>query len=334
MRLSIIVVSYNVRELLRGCLQSVFSSAQKSENWLKVDVTVIDNASRDGSAQMVAKEFPHVHLIASAENLGFTRANNLGLRRLGFDANGEQSAETCPDLVLLLNPDTQVVDDGLAQLAAFLRDNPSAGACGPRLHYADGSLQHGAFAFPGLAQVALDLLPLAELPGASRLLNRILNSRWNGRYARRSWMGVMPFKVDFVLGAAMMARGESIRAVGLLDEGYFMYCEEMDWCLRMREASMATFAVPAARIIHYEGRSSRQVRWQSFERLWASRYRFFSLHKRLYPRRFHLLLRPLVRLGLSWNGLIARRSFAKGDLSGDLLGRQLAAYARVMDFAR
>ena len=334
MRLSIIVVSYNVRELLRGCLQSVFSSAQKSENWLKVDVTVIDNASRDGSAQMVAKEFPHVHLIASAENLGFTRANNLGLRRLGFDTNGERSAVACPDLVLLLNPDTEVVDDGLAQLAAFMRENPSAGACGPRLHYADGSLQHGAFAFPGLAQVALDLLPLAALPGASRLLNQVLNSRWNGRYARSSWMGVMPFEVDFVLGAAMMARGESIRAVGLLDEGYFMYCEEMDWCLRMREASMATFAVPSARIIHYEGRSSRQVRWQSFERLWASRYRFFSLHKRLYPRRFHLLLRPLVRLGLSWNGMIARRSFARGNLSGDLLGRQLEAYAKVIELAR
>lgn len=333
MRLSIIIVSYNVRELLRRCLQSVFASALQSEDWLQVDVIVVDNASRDGSAQMVETEFPRVDLIASTENLGFTRANNLVLRQLGFDTDSERDAKARPDLVLLLNPDTEVVDDGLGALAEFMRENPWAGACGPRLHYEDGSLQHSAFAFPGLAQVALDLLPLAALPGTSRLLLRALNSRLNGRYPRRNWMGIMPFPVDFVLGAAMMVRAESIAAVGLLDEGYFMYCEEMDWCLRIQEAGMAIFAVPTARIIHYEGRSSRQVRWQSFERLWASRYRFFSLHPRLYPRNFHVLLRPLVRLGLAWNGMIARRRFARGDLSGDLLGRQLEAYARVKDSA-
>ena len=332
MRLAVIIVSYNVRDLLRRCLQSVSASARQSEDWLAVSATVVDNASHDGSAQMVADEFPHTHIIASTENLGFTRANNLALRGLGFGAAGEERTASVPDLVLLLNPDTEVVDDALAKMAAFMRDNPSAGACGPRLYYEDGSLQHAGFAFPGLAQVALDLFPLAELPGVSRLLDRLLQSRLNGRYPRRQWLGVKPFAVDFVLGAALMARGDSIRLAGLLDEGYFMYCEEMDWCLRMREAGKPTYAVPTAQIIHYEGRSSSQVRWQSFERLWASRFRFFGLHTHLYSRRFRVFLRPLVRLGLAWNGKIARRRFARGHLSGDRLGEQLDAYAKVMNY--
>ncbi|MCY3710840.1 MAG: glycosyltransferase family 2 protein [Caldilineaceae bacterium] len=331
MRLAVVIVSYNVCDLLRRCLQSVFASARQSESWLAVDVTVVDNASHDGSAQMVAGEFPHVNLIAMADNIGFTRANNFALRGLGFGADGRERAPSVPDLVLLLNPDTEVVDDALGKLAAFMRDNRSAGACGPRLHYEDGSLQHGGFAFPGLAQVALDLLPLAGLPGLSRLLQRLLQSRLNGRYSRRQWLGVAPFPVDFVLGAALMARGDSIRAVGLLDEGYFMYCEEMDWCLRMGEAGLPTYAVPAAQIVHYEGRSSSQIRWKSFERLWASRFRFFRRHAHLYPHGFHLFLRPLVRLGLAWNRWIARREFARGRLSGDRLGEQLDAYAKVLD---
>jgi GT2 family glycosyltransferase len=332
MRLDVIVVSYNVRDLLRRCLQSVYASARQSEDWLAVNVSVVDNASHDDSAQMVADEFPQAHLIASTENVGFTRANNLALRELGFGATGKERPATTPDLVLLLNPDTEVVDDALAKMAAFMRDNPTAGACGPRLHYEDGSLQHAGFAFPDLAQVALDLYPLAELPGLSRLLDRLLQSRFNGRYPRSQWLGVMPFAVDFVLGAALMARGDGIRAAGLLDEGYFMYCEEMDWCLRMREAGMPTYAVPTAQIIHYEGRSSRQVRWQSFERLWASRFRFFGLHTHLYSRRFSFYLRLLVRLGLAWNEVIARRRFAQGRQSGDRLREQLDAYAKVMDY--
>ena len=330
MRLAVIIVSYNVHDLLRHCLQSVYGSARKSEDWLIVDVTVVDNASHDGSAQMVADAFPNVNLIAMTDNLGFTRANNFALRGLGFGVDGEERFASAPDLVLLLNPDTEVVDDALGKLASFMRDNPTWGVCGPRLHYGDGALQHGGFAFPGLAQIALDLMPLAALPGLSRLNDQLLHSRLNGRYSRQQWLGVRPFVVDFVLGAALMARGESIRAVGLLDEGYFMYCEEMDWCLRMREAGMPTYAVPTAQIVHYEGRSSTQVRWRSFERLWASRFRFFGKHAHRYPQVFHLLLRPLVRLGLALNGMVARRQFARGLLSGDRLGEQLDAYAKVL----
>ena len=328
MRLSVIIVSYNVCGLLRRCLQSVDASARLTADWLSVDVTVVDNASGDGSAKMVAAEFPHVHLIASPNNLGFPRANNLALKHLGFGDDRNRNA--APELVMLLNPDTEIVDDALGKMAAFLRDHPHAGACGPRLHYADGSLQHAAFAFPGLAQLLLDLFPLADVPVARRAFHRLLDSRLNGRYPRRQWLGVVPFPVGFVLGAALMARAESVLKTGLLDEGYFMYCEEMDWCLRMQAAGLPVCAVPTAQIIHHEGRSSSQVRWQSFERLWASRMRFFSLHNRLYSAGFHLCLRILLQLGLAWNSLIARRRFAQGRLSGDRLAEQLDAYARVM----
>ncbi len=330
-RLAVVIVSYNVRELLRRCLQSVYASARQSADWLAVDVHVVDNASHDSSAQMVADEFPDAHLLPCPNNLGFTRANNLALERLGFGT--EEENHSCPDFALLLNPDTEVVDDALGKMAAFLRDNPYVGACGPRLHYTDGSLQHAGFDYPGLAQIVLDLYPLAEVPGLSRLLQRLLESRFNGRYPRRQWLGAMPFPVGFALGAALMARGESIRAIGLLDEGYFMYCEEMDWCLRMREAGLPIFAVPTAQIIHHEARSSRQVRWQSFERLWVSRFRFFRLHAYLYPQLFHVCLRSLVHLGLAWNSLIARRRFAQGQLSGDRLAEQLDAYKKVMNHA-
>ena len=328
MRLSVIIVSYNVRELLRRCLKSVELSARQSADWLAVDIIVVDNASRDGSAQMVAAEFPRLQLVASDENLGFPRANNLALRRLGF--GDEAGAGPPPDFVLLLNPDTEVVDDALGKMAAFLRDHPRAGACGPRLHYADGALQHAAFAFPGLAQMAIDLLPLEELPGARRFLDRLLGSRINGRYPRRDWFGVRPFPVGFPLGAALMAPAAGVRAAGLLDEGYFMYCEEMDWCLRMQLAGLPIFAVPTARIVHHEGRSSSQTPWKSFERLWASRFRFFRKHGRRYPPRFQLCLALLVRVALAWKRAVARRRFAQGKLAGDRLGEQLDAYARVL----
>ena len=341
MHLAIIIVSYNVRALLRRCLQSVYESAQQSADWLAVTVIVVDNASRDSSAQMVADGFPAAHLIASPENLGFPRANNLALKQLGFGADREEKTgepsspapRSSPDFVLLLNPDTEVVDDALGKMAAFLRDHPGAGACGPRLHYADGSLQHAAFGYPGLAQIALDLYPLAELPGVRRLLPRLLESRLNGRYPRGRWLGVAPFPVGFVLGAALMVRGASVRLTGLMDEGYFMYCEEMDWCLRMQGAGLPLFALPTAQIIHHEARSSRQIRWQSFERLWASRFRFFRQHAHLYPWLFLVCLSPLVRLGLAWNGLIARRRFAQGRLPGDRLAEQLDAYRTVRNFA-
>jgi N-acetylglucosaminyl-diphospho-decaprenol L-rhamnosyltransferase len=337
LRLTVVVVSYNVLSLLRNCLHSIAASTAQSADWLSVDVVVVDNASADDSGAMVAAEFPDVRLIASDKNLGFTGGNNLALRALGFAPIGSESSHIpipnpqspIPDFVLLLNPDTLVESDALGQMAVFLRDNPSAGAVGAHLSYGDGSFQHGAFQFPGLAQVALDLLPLADLPGIRRFLPRLLDSPLNGRYPTALWQGTNAFPVDFVLGAALMARGEAIRRVGLLDDGYFMYCEEMDWCLRLQDAGWSVFALPTAHITHLEAQSSRQVRWETFERLWCSRFRFYQKQRIHYFNGFLPRLRLLVRIGVWMRSVLARRRFAQGKLSGLLLERELAAYRAI-----
>jgi N-acetylglucosaminyl-diphospho-decaprenol L-rhamnosyltransferase len=235
-----------------------------------------------------------------------------------------------PDFALLLNPDTEIVDDALGRMVRCLLERPQAGACGAQLRYGSGQFQHGAFCFPSLAQVALDVLPLVEVPGFRRFLPRLLNSSLNGRYAQSLWQGTEPFPVDFVLGAALLVRVEAIQQVGVLDDGYFMYCEEMDWCLRLQQAGWTVYAVPSASVIHHEGQSSKQVPWVTVERLWRSRFRFYRKHTERYPRRYVLAVRALVQVGLSTRGWLARRRFARGQISGTALGDELSTYQQIL----
>ena len=321
MNLAVIVVSYNTCDLLRASLNSVIGAAETGAAGLDVDIVVVDNASHDGSAEMVAADFPQVTLLTSGENLGFTAANNLALSHLGFGSNADQS----PDFVLLLNPDAEVLPDTLDQMLAVFSTNPGAGVCGANLSYGDGAFQHGAFHFPSLFQVALDFFPLAGMRGAHRLHN----SGLNGRYSQQLWQGDQPFQVDFVLGAAMMVRGAAIHDVGLLDERFFMYCEEMDWCLRMQEGGWAVYAAPEARVIHHEARSSRQVRWSAYERLWRSRFQFYAKHANRYPPATLAPLRALVRLALGYRTRQAQGRFADGQITGVELSAELDAYRAI-----
>lgn len=348
-QLAVIVVSYNVRDLLRRCLHSLMQAAGSGADSLDVQIIVVDNASSDGSAEMVTSEFPQVHLIASQENLGFTRANNLALQKLGFSTEEkrveekrverkEKSAfpapssrspfflnavppQAKPDYVLLLNPDAEVTNDALPRLVNFLEQTPLAAACGAELRYSDGSFQHGAFRFPGLFQVLFDLFPPLGLPGGYRLLN----SRLNGRYPATWWSRGEPFPVDFVLGAAMLVRGAAIDAVGGLDEGYWMYCEEMDWCRRFKRAGWSIYALPNARIIHHEAQSSRQRRWESQVHLWRSRFRFYAKYRNDFPPGTLAMIRLLVRAGMAWEARRLERRFAAGELDGLALAKALAA---------
>jgi GT2 family glycosyltransferase len=230
-----------------------------------------------------------------------------------------------PDYVLLLNPDTEVARDALTHLIDFMARTPAAGACGPQLRYGGGDFQHGAFRFPGLFQIWLDLFPLEDVPGAHRLHNSALN----GRYAPSLWQRDAPFPVDFVLGAAMLVRSATIQHIGGLDEGYFMYCEEMDWALRMHEAGWTVHVVPQAHVTHFEGQSSQQVRWPAFVQLWRSRLRFYGKHAERYPLWYLWLVRGLLRSGLAWRSQGVRRAFAQGRVSGDTAGAALAAYRTV-----
>ena len=327
MHLAVVVVSYNTRDLLAACLHSVYASPLPTG--ARLSVVVVDNASADGSAAMVAQDYSQTRLIASIANLGFTGGNNLALHALGFDvtppptAPPVEVAAACPDAVLLFNPDAELTGDALAQMAVFLAATPAAGICGARLRYGDGSFQHGAFRFPGLAQIVLDLFPLTGVRGSHRLHD----SRLNGRYPAARWDGGAPFPVDFVLGAALCIRREVIERIGGLDDGYFMYCEEMDWCLCCRQAGWQVYALPTAHVVHHAGQSSRQVRWDAYERLWRSRIRFFDKHRAAYPPGYPTLLRGLIRAAAAWRSRQARRRFAAGTTTGDELARELAAYA-------
>ena len=275
--LSIVIVSWNVRELLASCLRSVMDDLALAG--LEAGVWVVDNASSDGTPDMVREMFPGVNLIASQENLGFVRANNLALRAI-------LSAPAPPQYVWLLNPDTEVLPGATSALIGALEAHPEAGAVGPLLLYTDGSLQQAAFHFPGLVQLAFDLFPLPA---------RLYDTPLNGRYPCRLYESGRPFPVDHTLGAAMVVRSRAIAEVGLLDEGFWMYCEEVDWCWRMHKAGWRVYCVPEARVVHHAGRSSEQARISSFVNLWTSRARLYALHHGPLTRR---LARLLLQLGM------------------------------------
>ena len=257
------VVSWNVRDLLRACLRSLLTDLERSG--LEAGIWVVDNASTDGTADLVTEEFPQVHLIAAQQNLGFAAGNNLGLRKIS------SLQSPAPQYAWLLNPDTEVQPGATQALLDCFAHLASAGIVGARLLYADGSFQHSAFRFPGLVQLAYELLPLPA---------RSYDTAANGRYPRCLYEQEAPFAVDHPLGAAMMVRMAAVAQVGMLDEGYRMYCEEIDWCWRMRRAGWQAYCTPAARVIHHAGRSTAQVPVASFRNLWISRARLYARYHR------------------------------------------------------
>jgi GT2 family glycosyltransferase len=256
-RVSALIVSYNTRDLLLDTLATLADRAD-------VEPIVVDNASHDGSADAVAAHFPRVRLVRSEANLGFAGGTNLAARH----AHGRY--------LLLLNPDAHLANGGLDVLVACLEAVPRAGAVGPAMHYPNGDVQASAFRFPGLAQVALDLFPV----------NRLAHSRVNGRV----W-AARPVQIDHPLGACMLIR----RTAGPLDEGYFMYLEEVDWCRRARQRGWQVWYEPAAVAIHHAGAATRQQPNAMFAQLWRSRLRYYQ---RFHGPGYNRLVRTVVRLGL------------------------------------
>ncbi|MBI5653978.1 MAG: glycosyltransferase family 2 protein [Chloroflexi bacterium] len=343
--LSIVIVSYNVRELLAQCLESVGSqqstvnsqqsagnsqqsagnsqqsagnsqqsagnSQQSAGNSslstvhcsLSTEIFVVDNASRDASAAIVREKFPRVNLIANAENRGFATANN------------QAFVESRGRYVMMLNPDTQVKPGALETLVKFM-DAPAsrrAGACGGKLLYGDGALQHSAFAFPALAQIYLDFFPVNW---------RLTNSRLNGRYPRAWYARGAPFEIDHPLGADFLVRREVADQVGWLDDQFFIYCEEIDWAIRIKRAGWQIWCVPQAEIIHHEAQSTRQFRDAMFIELWRARKRLFEKH---YSRAFRFAAKQIVRAGLANESRKARAA----NLSKEELQKRLDAYHQV-----
>jgi hypothetical protein len=238
--LGIVVVNYNVRDLLRDCLASVYDSRGD----FTFEVCVVDNDSTDGSAGMVAAEWPQVRLIR-ADNSGYAAGNNLGLRAFGFGGGSPEAR-----YALLLNPDTLVAPRVLADLVAFMESRPQAGVLGPRLVREDGSLDKACrrgFPTPTVA--------FYRLSGLSRLFPR---SPRFGRYNVTYLSPDVTTEVDAVVGACMLIRGQVLSEVGLLDEQYFMYAEDLDLCYRAKQRGWQVWYDADVTVLHYKGQSSRQ----------------------------------------------------------------------------
>jgi len=261
--LAVIIVTWNVRDLALDALRSLY--ADLAQSGLSSQVIVVDNASSDGTVEAIRTQFPQTRVIASRENLGFVRGNNLALRELGFP-----DRDDLPRAVYLLNPDTITqMGAGRALFDALMADR-TVGLVGARLTYGDGSFQHGAFMFPGLRQIWTEFF---FTPG------RLIENGFNGRYDRALYNAGQPFDVDFVLGATMMLRREVVQRTGMFDEAFFMYCEEIDWAWRIHKAGWRVQCVPAAHVVHLGGQSTGQARPQSVIHLWTSRLRLYEKHQ-------------------------------------------------------
>ncbi|MBV5329105.1 MAG: glycosyltransferase family 2 protein [Chlorobium sp.] len=227
---SIIIVNWNTIEILRGCLFSVYLQTHD----VRYEVFVIDNASADSSAEMVKIEFPQVKLIENSENRGFAAANNQGMRI----ANGRY--------VLLLNPDTIILDGAIQKSVELADKRPDIGVLGCQVWLNEHEIQKTCFAFPTIWGALL------QETGLLRMLphSRIFGSAYYGWWDRKSEMDV-----DVVSGMFMLVRQEAIQEVGLMDEDYFVYAEETDWCFRFHKAGWRCVFSPIAKIIHLDGGS-------------------------------------------------------------------------------
>ena len=249
---SIILVSWNTRELLRACLRSVYAQAD-SAHGAPLELILIDNASTDGTPAAIRAEFPAVRLIHNPVNVGFAAANNQGLSM----ASGE--------ILILLNPDTELRPGSVAALADFMDAYPTAGAAGALLLNPDGTLQDSAYPMLGLGREIWRMLHLDRL-------HRLAS------YPLEDWASGGPRGVGVAQGACLALRRKALESVGLLDEQYFMYTEEVDLCYRMARAGWGVYWVPQARVLHYGGQSTRQAETEMFLRLYESKVRFFRKH--------------------------------------------------------
>ena len=283
--LSIITVSWNVRDLLRDCINSVDAGRGN----LNLEMIVVDSASSDGSPEMVRQEFPWVNLISSQENLGFPRGNNAGIRQ----ARGRH--------ILLLNPDTVIIEDALPVMVHYLEQQLDVGGLGAQLLNRDGSIQSSRRRFP-------------------TFLTALFESTWLENFAptsiKRSYYALdLPddetADVDWVTGACLMVPKRVIENVGSLDEGYFMYSEELDWCRRIKDAGWRIVYLPQAKIMHHIGMSSEQAVTDRHINFQRAKLRYFRKYYGRIPTlslRIFLLTNYICQIGIeALKGLLGHK---------------------------
>lgn len=283
--LGIVIVSYNTKDLLRRCLQTVFASSGN----FTFQVIVVDNASTDGSPAMVKAEFPQVEVIASPKNGGYSYANNLGLKLLGYHSKNDVDADA-PRYALLLNPDTEVPPTALHDMVQYMDTHPQIGVAGPKLVLEDGSLDLACRrSFP------TPMVSFYRFSGLSKLFPH------NPRFGRYNMTFVDPdqeLEVDSVVGAYMQVRREAIRDAGLLDEMFFMYGEDLDWAFRIKEAGWKVFYHPQVTVKHIKRASSRRSQKAQFEFQRA----MLIFYRKHYRRTTPFWLHALVMIGLLLKG--------------------------------
>lgn len=244
--ISIIIINWNTKQLLLDCIASVYGTVHKAA----FEIFVVDNGSTDRSVEAVADKFPDVTIIANIRNEGFAKANNAAMRRM----TGE--------FAVLLNSDTVLKDHALDRMLEFMKAHPRAGMCGPQLLFRDGSLQTSTGVFPEL---------LSELASSSMV--RLLISK-----KRRKHMPILdgPAPVDFIIGACMFVRKAAIDSAGMLDEDYFFYYEEIDWCYRLNKAGWLIYHLPGIEIFHFGGQATKNINQRARVESWRSRYIYFK----------------------------------------------------------
>lgn len=299
--LAIVIVNWNGRELLARCLRSIAATAGDQ----RCRIYVVDNGSTDGSQAMLRAEFPEVQLREAPHNPGFAGGNNIALREILALGEG------APPQILLLNPDTIVQPGALQALVRTLESNPQYGMVGALLLNEDGTFQASYVDFPTLAQEFLILTGLGR-----KLKGEHYPSHSLGESAA-------PRTVDYVIGACILVRTAALAQIGLMDEGFFMYSEETDWCYRCRQAGWQVAFAPQAVIIHLGGGSTRQVKAKMLAELYRSRVRFFRKHYGPLPAtglRALLLGMNLVKLA---RAALPRRAAGTPPLPWDLLRHAL-----------
>jgi len=296
MELSIIIINWNTKNLLLRCLTSI----DQKVKGIQKEVFVIDNGSADGSPAAVRKRFPEVVLIQNPINHGFVTANNQALNR---------SKER---YVLLLNPDTEVKAGAIQTLFSFMESRSEAGVAGAQLLNGDGTRQNSIANFPCLATELLN----------KSLLRWIFPKTFPGKEIAYS----EPIEVESVIGACMMVRRDVTERPGLLDEDYFLFLEETDWCYRIRRAGWKIYHVPEAEVYHFQGKSAEKEKKKAKVEYYRSRYIFFRKNRGSLPS-FILRVGLIFRLILELMALTVACFFTFFAMTG--LRNRLSTYAYV-----
>lgn len=283
--LSIIIVSYRTRELLEKCLDSIFNQPSR----LSTEVIVVDNDSRDGTAEMTREKFPAAALIANDKNTGYSAANNQGIRA------------SAGRMILLLNPDTESNPAALEAMVDFLDRHPKAGAAGCQLLNSDGSLQTSHFNIP--MPLARGLENASFYPRLTSLLLRMpdLGPDISEPGARR---------VDVVKGACLMIRREAIEQTGLLDEDSFLYADDIDWCMRARRLGWSAYLLEKHTIVHHGYASTDQ---EIYITITSSRRSALLLYRKHYPKLFAAVWTLSIHLEILYKYAL---NFARARKSG------------------